>query len=149
MSDAQQLQTLLYREIPVSRAHGISVTRLSEHCIEISAPLAPNRNIHQTAFAGSIFTVATLAGWSMLNSHLWRHDIQADVVLSKSEIRYMRPVNRDFTATCTLPEADILENFLSVLSSKKKSSISLVIRIICADKSCAKINADFVAVKKL
>ncbi len=148
MSDAQQLQTLLYREIPISQAHGITVTGLTETSIEISAPLAANRNIHKTAFAGSIFTVATLSGWSILNSFLWQRKLQADVVMSKSEIRYLAPVDSDFYATCSLPESHILDNFLAEFSSKKKSAIRLTVRINCADKRCAKITADFVAIKK-
>ena len=63
----EQLQIDLHREIPITRHMGITLVDYDDRRLTISAPLDKNINHRDTAFGGSLNTLATLAGWCLLN----------------------------------------------------------------------------------
>ena len=63
MNDAAlALQHKIHESIPLSEAMQFSIASLSRESILVTAPLAPNVNIHGTGFAGSIYSLAVLSG---------------------------------------------------------------------------------------
>ena len=59
----RELQETWLREIPLASALAIEVASCTREEILVRAPLTPNRNLHGTAFAGSLFAVCVLTGW--------------------------------------------------------------------------------------
>ncbi len=61
-----ELEAYLHQTIPLSRAMAVSVIELNPESVVLGAPLAPNVNVHETAFGGSAAALALLAAWSLL-----------------------------------------------------------------------------------
>jgi thioesterase domain-containing protein len=81
----------------------------------LRAPLAPNANDKGTAFGGSLFAVAVLAGWAWLARYLAQHSLSADAVIQESTIRYLVPVHGEFRAALTAPMPAEIEKFRKML----------------------------------
>ena len=127
--DLRALGAALAAEIPISRALGLAVAGFDNRCLTLTAPLAPNINHKDTAFAGSLNAVLTLTGWSMLWLIARRAAIPSKVVIQDSTIRYLHPVTRDFAAECRLPESAELERFLAILRKKGRARMELAAEI--------------------
>jgi thioesterase domain-containing protein len=56
-----RLQQLLHREIPLSRAMGVTLQASGAEAVILHVPLGPNLNHQQNAFGGSLTTLALLA----------------------------------------------------------------------------------------
>jgi thioesterase domain-containing protein len=67
------LQAYLHEHIPLTRALAVEVVEVGLQRVQLAAPLAPNRNHRQTAFGGSVASLAMLAGWSWLHARLAGH----------------------------------------------------------------------------
>ena len=63
LSYTDELQTLWHRDIPPAAAMAIEVAGYDGRTLSVRAPLAANRNVHGTAFAGSLFSACVLTGW--------------------------------------------------------------------------------------
>jgi len=127
--DLRALQATLDAEIPITAAIGLKVAGFEAGALTLAAPLAPNINHKDTAFAGSLNAVLTLAGWSMLWLIARREMISAKVVIQDSAIRYLRPVACDFAAECRLPVGADVERFLLTLRRKSKARMELAAEI--------------------
>ena len=127
--DLRALQDALDAEIPITAAIGLKVAGFDSGALTLAAPLAPNINHKDTAFAGSLNAVLTLAGWSMLWLIARRAGIPAKVVIQDSAIRYLRPVAQDFAAECSLPERAELDRFLLMLRRKGRARMELAAEI--------------------
>ena len=60
------LQSLILSEIPMARAMDMSLRDYDGAQLTIAAPLAPNINDKGCAFGGSLVSLMTLAGWSVV-----------------------------------------------------------------------------------
>jgi thioesterase domain-containing protein len=127
--DFGALQAALKAEIPITAAIGLQVAGFEAGALKLAAPLAPNVNHKDTAFAGSLNAVLTLAGWSMLWLIAYREAIAAKVVIQDSAIRYLLPVAQDFTAECKLPASANIERLLLILRRKGKARMELTAEI--------------------
>jgi len=114
----------LYNHIPVTRHLGVSVTCYDGQSINLAAPLAPNINHQNTAFGGSLVTVAILAGWTLLHLNLTTKKISCRLVIQKSAMFFSKPVLSDFNARCALPEKE-WSRFLTMLHTKGIARITL------------------------
>jgi thioesterase domain-containing protein len=97
---AAELEAIWRTEIPPAAAMRITVVALDRAGIIVSAGLEANRNLHGTAFAGSLFSVAALAGWGMTWYALRERAVDASIVLAKSRIRYLRAVTETIVCRC-------------------------------------------------
>jgi len=88
----QQLEQTLHRLIPISAAMGIRVATLEPERLVLTAPLDANRNHAGSGFAGSIYSLACLAGWAFLRQLVERERIDAELVIGEGRIRYQRPL---------------------------------------------------------
>ena len=127
--DLRSLQVALAAEIPISRALGLTVAGYADRILTLAAPLAPNINHKDTAFAGSLNAVLTLAGWSMLWLVARRAAVPAKVVIQDSTIRYLHPVAHDFAAACRLPDSTEIDRFLLMLRKKGRARMQLAAEI--------------------
>ena len=54
-------------EIPITDAMDLGPVRFDDHGLTVRADLAPNVNVHGTAFAGSLYAIAALSGWGLVH----------------------------------------------------------------------------------
>src|SRR5665647_2180784 len=104
-SKEKLIEAYLYENIPLSEAMGIKVEYASLDKIILKAPLKNNINHKKTVFGGSLHAVSTLACWCLLyvNLAIASKDV-LQIVITKSEVNYISPVNDDFKVECLMPE---------------------------------------------
>ena len=57
-----ELTATWHREIPIVAAMGMAVEHYDGASLSVRAPMQPNRNVHGTTFAGSLYTACVLTG---------------------------------------------------------------------------------------
>jgi len=139
-----ELERTLHAEIPLSRAMGVTVARFDATGLTLRAPLAPNINHKSTAFGGSLATLATLAGWGLLQLVLREH-APVTVVIQESGVQYLRPVAEDLCAICAMPQAGELEKFLRSLTRRGMARIELEVLIPADGETGVQCRGRFVA----
>ncbi|MGB1254945.1 MAG: YiiD C-terminal domain-containing protein [Thiolinea sp.] len=125
---AQSLQQTIRSTIPMSQHMGYEITALSETSIQVSAPLENNVNIHGTAFAGSIYSVATLTAWALCYHMLQSTHTGAELVLGEGQIKYRAPIKADLQCTAEV-SAEEREDFLNTLTTKGRSRLLVKVNI--------------------
>lgn len=113
--------------------------------VTVEAPLAPNINTHGTAFGGSLYCVASMAGWSLMHLTLMSAGFLPSVWVMKGEISYRRPVRGVLRATASMtPEAcgALIESFGR--AGKAKSQVDILMQEEGQD--CVQLSALFAAV---
>lgn len=123
------LQEVLATGIPLARHLGVTVEAYDEACLTLTAPIAGNLNYHDTAFAGSLNAVLTLAGWGLLWLVLAEADLAARIVIQESLITYRKPVTGDFLAQCRKPAPRRIAQLMSALRRKGKARLELIAEI--------------------
>jgi len=146
MNSAADLEHFLHAQIPLTVAMGVHVTECDDTRLVLTAPLAPNRNHLQTAFGGSLHTLATLSGYSLLWWLL--REPHAHIVIRESTIVYEKPVRGDLRAVCLAPPPREMERFRENLARKGKARISLESKIEHDSAVAARFRGVFVAFKQ-
>jgi thioesterase domain-containing protein len=95
-----ELERTWHDEIPISKAMGIRVAEFTNDRLVVRAQLAPNINVHGTAFAGSLYSIAALCGWGMTWLQLKTRAIVGSIVIADGRIQYDRPVKSEIVASC-------------------------------------------------
>lgn len=106
MTTAAALEADLHRLIPLSAAMAVRVRCLTTETLALEAPLSSNHNHAGTAFAGSLYALASLAGWALLRETFHRAGLSPQLVLGHGEMRYRRPVSTDLSVLAHLPAAE-------------------------------------------
>lgn len=140
----QELQATLFHEIPLTRFIGITVTSYTDGILTLSAPLEKNINHKQTAFAGSLNAVATLAGWSQVWLLLKELEIPGKVVIQDNNTIYHKPVQGDFTAQCARPTSAKIEQLARTMRKKGKARIELQAEIYSGPELAVTFNGRYV-----
>lgn len=141
---ADELQALLHDQIPISAAMGVRVTSLDPRTITLSAPLAANHNHANTQFAGSQHALASLAGWALLR--VWAASAQwdAELVLGKADISYLRPAAGDMAVQAHLSESQLHE-LVAAQHDNGTARLQLGMEIRTEDGVCARYQGQYVA----
>ena len=121
----QMLLDRLRKEIPITSHMGIEVVRADNEEVSLSALLKPNINHNGTVFGGSLASVLLLSGWCLTEIRLKEWSLKGHVVVMKTELKYLHPVEGDFIATCSLHDEGEWQVFRQALESKKKARIRL------------------------
>lgn len=142
--DAASLTALLHREIPLSATMQVRVEHLDGERIRLAAPFEPNRNIHGTGFAGALYTLCVLAGWSLVSAWLKAHGLAAAVVAHKAQIEYKAPVRGALGADCVLPGEAEMAIFAQRLAARGKARLPLLVTM----GEAVLFQADFIALRE-
>lgn len=141
----QQLSTTWQQTIPLSEFMQLSITGFDGNTFSCQVPLAPNINLHQTMFAGSIYTLATLTGWGMVYLQLQAAGLNGDIVLAEGNIRYLSPISTKPSARCQLQHCI---GDLTPLPLAKKASQVITVLVLSADKVAAEFTGRYVVLAK-
>ncbi len=96
LTHLESLQAFLTARIAPARALGVTVSATDP--VTISAPLEGNLNDKGTGFAGSLFSVAALAGWALVTRWCAGELLDAEVMLQSSRARFLAPARAEFRA---------------------------------------------------
>ncbi|MEM8865545.1 MAG: YiiD C-terminal domain-containing protein, partial [Planctomycetota bacterium] len=142
VSHLARLQSVLDREIPMCGLMGVRVASAEGDLAEglaMTMPLERNRNHQQTAFAGSLNALCTIAGWGATWLELRRLEaegvpVEGAIVIRRSTIKYHEPVTSPLiTARCVPPTADARSHFAEMLVEKGQSKFDLQVEIASSD----------------
>ena len=137
---------LALERIPLAGQLDVRLVRLDEHGLTMAAPLAPNRNHMGTGFAGSITSVATLAGWAMVLTITGAPD-DVDVVAQSVHIDFKQPVTGDFQAVCVPPDEKTLRRVRGMLAKRGRSRVELVVDVVQDDETVATLTGRFALIR--
>lgn len=96
LTHLETLRAYLTTRIAPARALGVTIESIDP--LTVGAPLEANLNDKGIAFAGSLFSVAALAGWALVTRWCATERIGAEVVLQSSKARFLAPARADFHA---------------------------------------------------
>lgn len=122
-----QLQSCWATHIPISEKMGVKVSQYTGYQFQCTALLNPNVNQHNSMFAGSIFTLASLTGWGMAWLLMKERGLTGDIILADSQIRYRHPVVCNPVALTSL---DDISGDLDRLASGRKARIMVCVTIM-------------------
>jgi thioesterase domain-containing protein len=125
-----ELQATLEREIPMSAQMGIRVHGGGPDGLIMRMPLVPNRNHQQTAFAGSLSALCTIAGWGYVFLLLRELGRGGNIVIHRSTIKYLEPVtSSEIYALCRSVSATETQHFLEMLDDKGQTKLDVSVEV--------------------
>lgn len=124
---------------------GVRVTEASDTTIGLWAPIAPNINHRGTVFGGSAASLATLAAWSLCHGRLMKAGVDARLVIQRSTMNYLKPIETDFSATCRTDSEESWQRFEAMLARRGKARIQLKSSLTCEGQNVGEFAGDFVA----
>jgi len=131
---ATELQTVWHETIPLSKAMNITISYYDRRTLVTTCDVGFNKNLHNTMFAGSVYTLATLTGWGRVYLWLQQKNIAGDIVLADANIRYHAPVEGfAFAETdCSFNSGDY-----DKLRLKNKAKFTIEVKVKSGDKVAA------------
>ena len=121
----KRLEQTLHDQIPPTRAMGIEVVSYDGEELVLRAPLGPNSNDEGTAFAGSLYSLAVLAGWGMVFLKLVEANLAAKAMVYESSTSYRKPVREDIEARCRVPHPGAFDDLFASFRENGKGKIEL------------------------
>jgi thioesterase domain-containing protein len=74
----------------------------------------------------------TVCGWAMMFANIKEIAPEAHIVIQKSSINYLGPIEEDFIAECELTDEETKMKFLDMYDRHKKGRLQL--KVFCYDK---------------
>jgi thioesterase domain-containing protein len=136
MLTADELEQRIRDGIPIARQMAFQVRDLQPDSIAVFGGGDENVNVHGTAFAGSLYTICTLALWGLVTARLPEG---ATLVMVEGNIRYRQPVVGGIDAHCTI-EQDRMERFLSALLARGRSTLDANVEVPGIEGPAAEFN---------
>ena len=115
--------------MPPVAALQLRIGDADEDRLHLHAPLHANVNDKGCAFGGSLTSLMTLAGWGLISLRLAAEELDADVFVADSEIRYRAPLFADLHAVAELDEGERWDAFLETLRAKGRARLAVVARV--------------------
>jgi len=123
-----ELTATWHREIPIVAAMGVTVDAYDGRSLTVRAPMQPNRNVHGTTFAGSLYSACVLTGWGAVWLVLRERGLDGVIYAAESAVQYRKAVAGDFVCRCAFdPEA--LEAELEQFKTSGRTSFDLACTI--------------------
>jgi len=129
LPDRDSLQAHLSAHIAPARALGLELVGIDP--VTIAAPLGPNVNDKGTAFAGSLFSAAALAGWLQLTQWCAARTLEAQIVLQKADAQFLAPARAPFRAIARESSAQERERLAVLLARRGRGRIALAVEVSC------------------
>jgi thioesterase domain-containing protein len=125
----EYLQDRIVGEFLLARHIGIVVESADDDAVVLRAPLAPNANYKGTAFGGSLYSLAVLAGWAWVTRYLAARGVAADAVIQESSMRFLVPVRGELRASAAAPAAAQIDKFRKMLQRAGRGRIPVRVEI--------------------
>ena len=141
-------ELFLHEMIPLAKAMGVGVEVSDDRSLVLTAPKEQNKNSLNTAFGGSLVSIATLAGygvvWELMKSENGTEKSACHIVVKESRAAYRRPVIGDLRAICERPAQAVIAEFKDALSRYGKAKLKLRARVIEEGQTAVDVTAAFV-----
>ncbi|PID44513.1 MAG: hypothetical protein CSB48_01660 [Proteobacteria bacterium] len=142
----QELTHLLQSEIPLCAFMQLAVAESSDNAIVTNAPLSPNRNVHQTGFAGSLYALAVATGWALVYNKMQAEKAEGSLVVKTAKIHYKRPVKSDIRLTAELNEQQKEQGLTERLKQNGRAECTLKVWIESENRRCGYLEANYIII---
>jgi thioesterase domain-containing protein len=142
-----EITAFVHARIPSTRHLGARAEHYDGASLRLAAPLVTNVNHRGTAFGGSLSALAILSGWLLLHLKLREGELSTRLVIQRSALDYLAPVDGDFTATATLPSPGVWERFLRTLARHRSARVRVPSTLACATGVGGRHEGTFVATR--
>lgn len=136
LSNLDNFASAVSATVPLTNAMGITYSAYDGLNLRLDAPIALNVNDKNTGFGGSIVSLATLAGWSLLSLLAHEKSDNNIIFIGESKIRYLAPVLGDFHALACITQEQ-KQNIIDAVSRNKTVKIELAIDVLNDDQCVA------------
>ncbi len=140
-----EIEQYLHRHIPLTAAMGVRVKIATPTRVELTAPLPPNINFHETVFGGSASALATLSAWTLVHIGLQHAEVEAATVIQRNVMSYEEPIHGDFSAVCVLVDDTAWRRFLRMLERRGRGRITMNAHLLFEGRHVASFEGDFVS----
>lgn len=146
----KKLEALIHKKIPMTKLMKIQLKELNNDYLHTTVPLKININDKNTAFGGSINSLATISGWCLCNL-LFNKSLSENIniLIIKNESTFVAPITKDLNCFTELPNEKEIEVLLNKLQTKGKGSLKLHIKILEDEKLCFTFDGTYVVKKVL
>jgi thioesterase domain-containing protein len=134
------LQDIWHDTIPLSKAMNIQISYFDGKELITHCDGSFNKNLHNTMFAGSIYTLATLSGWGWVYLQLQHLQLKGDIVLANANIEYHKPITGLGYAKVI---AESVSGDFTRLTLGKNARIKLTAYLYCGDTVAATFNGSY------
>lgn len=129
MTQLTRFKKRINEVIPLTRSLAVDLVAYDGRQLLVSAPLEPNHNHQGTAFGGSIYSVAVVSAWGLVELQLADAGLTGNILIQSGEMEYLGPVEGDFYALCTLTDEEIMRRFHKSLARHGKGRLTLTAQI--------------------
>jgi thioesterase domain-containing protein len=138
----QELQILWHAHFPLAKAMGLEVISFDAHRLTTRAPLVLNTNIHNTAFAGSLYAIQAMTAWGALYLEIERAELSASIIHAHGDIDFAKTVTTDIVAVCDF--SDHLDR-ISELKTQGKTRVTLTTSVSASQGVASTFSGDYLA----
>jgi len=144
---ALKLQNTWHKTIPLSKAMNLELSYYDGQSLLTHCEPSFNKNLHNTMFAGSIYTLATLTGWGWVYMQLEQTKQQqcGDTVLAEGSIRYLAPITEFAYAKTSI---ELATGDAKPLNTGKKARFNVTVEVYSGDNIAALFTGRYVVVPK-
>lgn len=143
----KEFEDFLHTEIPITKEMNFSVEEYTPMKVRIGAKLKPNINQQVIAFGGSVNSVMTICGWSLVLNNIYSVDPNAIVLIQKSSIEYFKKIESDFVAECKLINNEKREKFVKTYTRLGKARLEIHVTIKNDEETMASFRGLYVVLK--
>ncbi len=126
---ARALEARILAHLPLARAMQVRMVGFDGERVILAAPLAENINDKGTGFAGSLATLATLAGWCLVTLLGEQAGAHCEAAIYRSEIDFRRPVREELRAEAWVSEAMMVQRLHERLVAGQRARLSILARL--------------------
>ena len=123
----------------------LRVAQYDGDTLAMTAPLAPNINDKGCAFGGSMASLLTLAGWGLVELGLRAQQLDCDIYIGDSRIRYQEPVWGELRGVARFSEAGALAGLIKALRACGKGNVDVTCEVVGEQRAAAILSARFFA----
>ena len=142
-----EAQDYIYTNIPITKAMGMKIEKLSNNEVQLSLPIDKNINHRGSAFGESIDSLFLTTGWAFIRFLIDHYTPTPIIVGSRGETSFIKPVLTDFVSQLEMPDEVEIQKFLSTFERFGKARITLKAGIYEDDELYASFEGDYVVVK--
>lgn len=142
---AAALEAHILENIPLADAMNLKVRRYTGDLLEMTAPLTPNVNDKGCAFGGSMASLLTLAGWGLIELGLSAQDLECDIYVGDSHLRYHEPVWKELRGVARFAEHGALVRLAAAVRKSGKGNAEVVCEIAGVRRAATTLTARFFA----